>query len=65
VFTCLEPRPGPATSGGKPVSTMCATIDEIQGVVAGLSEIVKGFVGAIQAVHTAQTPGHRLLRLKI
>jgi len=57
VFTSLEPRPGPATSDGKPVSNMPATIEEIQGVVAGLSEVVKGLVGAIQAVHTAQTTG--------
>ena len=55
MLTCLEPRPGPTTSGGEPVSNMPATIEEIQGVVAGLSEVVKGLVGAIQAVHTAQT----------
>ena len=30
-------------------------MEEIQGVVAGLSEVVKELVGAIQAVHTAQT----------
>ena len=36
---------------------MPATIEKIQGVVAGLSEVVKGLVGAIQAVHTAQTTG--------
>ena len=57
VLTCLEPRPGPTTSGGEPVSNMPATIEEIQGVVAGLSEVVKGLLGAIQAVHTAQTTG--------
>ena len=57
MFTRLEPRPGPATSGGEPVSNMPASIEEIQGVVAGLSEVVKGLVGAIQAVHTAQTTG--------
>ena len=34
---------------------MPTTIKEIQGVVASLSEVVKGLVGAIQAVHTAQT----------
>ncbi|XP_078374474.1 uncharacterized protein LOC144658021 [Oculina patagonica] len=34
---------------------MPATIEELQGVVSGLSEVVKGLVGAIQAVHTAQT----------
>jgi len=33
---------------------MPATIEEIQDVVAGLSEVVKGLVGTIQAVHTAQ-----------
>ena len=57
VLTYLEPRPGPATSGGEPVSNMPATIEEIQGVVAGLSEVVKGLVGAIQAIHSAQTTG--------
>ena len=36
---------------------MPATIQDIQGAVAGLSEVVKGLVGAIQAVHTAQTSG--------
>ncbi len=34
---------------------MPATIKELQGVISGLSEVVKGLVGAIQAVHTAQT----------
>ncbi|KAL9985736.1 hypothetical protein ACROYT_G008176 [Oculina patagonica] len=34
---------------------MPATIEELQGVVSSLSEVVKGLVGAIQAVHTAQT----------
>ena len=57
MFTCLEPCPGPSTSGGELVLNMPATIEEIQGVVAGLSEVVKGLVGAIQAVHTAQTTG--------
>ena len=57
MFTCLEPRPGPSTSGGELVLNMPATIEEIQGVVAGLSEVVKGLVGAIQAVHTAQSTG--------
>jgi len=33
------------------------TIEEIQGVVAGLREVAKGLVGVIQAVHTAQTTG--------
>ena len=42
-FTCLEPRPRPSTSGGELVLNMPATIEEIQGVVAGLSEVVKGF----------------------
>ena len=42
MFTCLEPRPGPSTSGGELVLNMPATIEEIQGVVAGLSEVVKG-----------------------
>ena len=55
MFTCLEPHP--STSGGELVLNMPATIEEIQGVVAGLSEVVKGLVGAIQAVHTAQTTG--------
>ena len=55
VLTCLEPRPGLATSGGELVCNMPATIEEIQGVVAGLSEVVKGLVDAIQAIHTAQT----------
>lgn len=36
---------------------MPGTIEEIQGVVAGLREVVKGLVGVIQAVHTAQTTG--------
>ncbi len=36
---------------------MPATIKELQGVVAGLSEVVKGLVGAIQAVRTAQITG--------
>ena len=36
---------------------MPATIEEIQGAVASLSEVVKRLVGAIQAVHTAQTSG--------
>ena len=36
---------------------MLSTIEEIQGVVARLSEVVKGLLGAIQAVHTAQTTG--------
>ena len=34
---------------------MPATIKEIQGIVTGLSTVVKGLVGAIQAIHTAQT----------
>ena len=53
MLTCLEPRPGP--SGGEPISSMPATIEEtlIQGILAGLSEVVKGLVGAIKAVHTA------------
>ena len=38
MFICLEACPGPATSGGE----LPATIKEIQGVVAGLSEVVKG-----------------------
>ena len=57
MFTCLEPHPGLSTSGGELVLNMPATIEEIQGVVADLSEVVKGLVGAIQAVHTAQTTG--------
>ena len=66
MFTCLEPHPGPSTSGGELVLNMPATIEEIQGVVAGLSEVVKGLDGAIQAVHTAEKqPGHTLLRLEI
>lgn len=36
---------------------MPATIKEIQDIVAGLSKVVKGLAGAIQAVHTAQTTG--------
>ena len=47
LFTCLEPRPGPSTSGGEFVLNMSATIEEIQGVVTGLSEVVKGLFGFI------------------
>ena len=58
MFTCLELRPDPATSGREPVSKIPATIEErIQGVVSGLSEVVNELVGAIQAVDTAQTTG--------
>jgi len=52
VLTCLEPRPGPATSGGEP-----APIEEIEGVIAGLREAVKELVGTVRAIHTAQTTG--------
>ena len=62
MFICLEARPGPASSGGG----LPATIEEIQGIVASLSKVVKGLVGAIFKPFTLQKQqGHRLLRLNI
>ena len=38
---------------------MPATKEEIQGIVVRLSEVIKGLVGAIEAIHTAQPTGSK------